>query len=324
MFVSCDLDRGIIILYDKKMNVGYNTDITTWYIVVDATGDDPYVGDAGSGYDQNGCGLRFDNQGIPAGATITSAYLKFTSQLALSTTVVNTYITGEKSVAGAAFSTLANYQGRRGTAVDGADDTNVFIGDQVAWDGIAAWSVDECGADTTSPDISSIIQLIIDQGGWTGESGGNTIVLYWDDHDGRSDTPASRVGYGYSRDSSKAAVLVVTFYCADSEQTIQPCEHDSQVIENAADTNYGSNVNFNLYDAVNAVQRSLLSFDVSSISIPEGRGISHVSMQLYLYNYNGVLDAEKEIQCKMYTPLWVQLMDGRKLKNLMLQKMVCN
>ncbi len=104
-----------------------------------------------------------------------------------SLTTVNAVITGDKELDPATWSTIANYQSRRGTIVGGAND-NYITTAQVSWNDIPAWA-NATVYDT--PDISSIITEIISQPNWNS----GTIALWIDDHAGTS--TAYRGGYSY-------------------------------------------------------------------------------------------------------------------------------
>lgn len=131
-----------------------------------------------------GCGMRFINITIPKGSAIISAVLEFEAGSTESATAVNTYFTGEKIADAPTFSTLANYQTRRGTVVGGATDDNITSA-RVAWDNIEAM-VD--GTNYQSPEIKTVIQEIVDLAGW---ASGNALAIFWDDHEGRSTASAN-------------------------------------------------------------------------------------------------------------------------------------
>jgi len=153
-----------------------------------------------------GGGFRFTSATIPVGATIDTSYAIFKAKTGSSNTTVNSRITGSIETNPATWSTLANYQARRGTVVDGDNDANITTA-QVAFDSIAAWSDN---VDYNSPSINTIVQEIIDTAGW---ASGNSTVIYWDDHAQRSTQSNSiiRVGHSYDNDSSKAAKLHVEY-----------------------------------------------------------------------------------------------------------------
>jgi len=111
-----------------------------------------------------GIGIRFSAVAIPHGATIDSAHLVATSASSFTQDTVNSMIQGEYVDSAAAFSTVANYQGRTRTPT------------AVAWNGIEHWTM---GTQYSSPDISEVIEEIVGRAGWVS---GNNMVLFWDDH----------------------------------------------------------------------------------------------------------------------------------------------
>ncbi len=145
------------------------------------------VGIAGAGtleamasVDRIGSGLRFAGVNIPEGASVTNAYLSFYAinpwglpQIGGSGT--KSKITGELSTSASTFSDLADYQARRGTIVGGANNNNITT-TQVNWDD-ATWTVSGWN---NSPDISSVIQEIVDLGAVT------NLGIFFDDHDNLS------------------------------------------------------------------------------------------------------------------------------------------
>jgi hypothetical protein len=155
---------------------------------------------------KRGGGFRFDNVTVPKGRTIAAAYLRFTSGTSHSETTVNSKITGDKESDAAAFTTLADYQARRGTVVGGANN-NYITSKQVNWNNIAAWTLD---TPYNSPDISEIIQEIVNQAGW---ASGNHLVLFWDDHDDLSTHAANTIRNAdtYDNSTSKCAILHIEY-----------------------------------------------------------------------------------------------------------------
>jgi hypothetical protein len=149
--------------------------------------------------------MRFANIKIPQGATITKAYLIFTTKYTESGTGCNTTITGDKEPDAAAFTNLADYQARRGTAVGGADDTKRTT-TQVNWDGIPGGLAQ--GDQFDSPYITSVIQEIVDQPSWTS---GNHLALFWDDHVGQSTSGGWRGAYSYLGSSNSSPILHIEY-----------------------------------------------------------------------------------------------------------------
>jgi len=119
------------------------------------------------------CYLRWLNITIPQGATITAAHISFYGRGSLSEgTVCNADIDGDDEDNCATYTTCPNLWARPRTTAS------------VAWNGISSWA---SAAWYDSPDIASVIQEIINRGGW---SSGNAIGIFVDGH--RSDVDAKR------------------------------------------------------------------------------------------------------------------------------------
>ena len=140
-------------------------------------------------------GMRFLNITIPQGATILSAYLKLKANLNLAVTTVNTRFEGQNS-----------------------DDTNTFVEDpitdyegrprtvaKVNCNAIPAWVL---GTLYTSFDIKTIIQEIVNRGGWTS---GNSIVIFWNENGSSAKIACFRSGYSYDDSPSDAPTLEITY-----------------------------------------------------------------------------------------------------------------
>jgi hypothetical protein len=164
------------------------------------------VGYNNPGFKFVGGGMRFLNVTIPNAATIDSANITLTCRNASALVTVNSVIHGELAANATAFSTIANYQSRRGTVVGGADNSNITT-NNVTWDNIGAWVVD---TEYTSPDITTVIQEIVNQGGWVS---GNNLVIFWDDHAARGTQNLDRVrtGHSWNNDNAKAPKLDITY-----------------------------------------------------------------------------------------------------------------
>jgi len=114
-------------------------------------------------------GVRFQAVTIDKLEQINSATLQFQSDAGDSATT-NLRIYGELPAdddANAFSSTTDNISDRPLTTA------------YVDWMNIPAWSSSEVGPDTTTPDLTSIIQEIVDRGGW---ANGNDLVLIIFDH----------------------------------------------------------------------------------------------------------------------------------------------
>ncbi len=165
---------------------------TAWAISLTASASAGYYNEANF---KRGIGMRFTNVTIPNGASIVSAYLTFTAEYTRTATTVRSRIRGQDSDNAAAFSTYADYSSRSRTTAE------------VTWDGIPAWTLD---LQYKSPDIKDVIQEIVDRPGW---ASGNALVVFWDDHEGRSDPVGycERRAYTYDSSPIKSPELTVIF-----------------------------------------------------------------------------------------------------------------
>jgi hypothetical protein len=100
-------------------------------------------------------GIRFTGIDIPQGAIITNAYIQFQVD-EVSTIASSLVIRGEDADSAAAFTSARNNVSAR-TSTDAS----------VAWTP-AAWSmVGAAGVDQRTPDLSAIVQEIVNRGGWS-------------------------------------------------------------------------------------------------------------------------------------------------------------
>ena len=118
------------------------------------------VSDTGLGYIEQTVGMRFNDIGVPRGATILEAYLEFTVD-EVSTDPTNLQFVGEAADNANVYSSGAfNISSRPTTAA------------QVAWDAVPQWP--SVGAKHRSPNLALIVQEIIDRSGW---QSGNALAL---------------------------------------------------------------------------------------------------------------------------------------------------
>jgi hypothetical protein len=98
-------------------------------------------------------GLRFPGLAIPAGATITSAYIQFVADESQSGTTNLTVAAQAADDAKTFTSASLDVSSRLRTIAS------------VAWSP-AAWSTGEVGADTRTPDLSAVVQQVVSRPGW--------------------------------------------------------------------------------------------------------------------------------------------------------------
>jgi hypothetical protein len=107
-------------------------------------------------------GIRFNGLTIPAGATITNAYIQFQVDETDSRTT-NLMITGHATDNAPTFTTAnANISSR--------DRTNAVVD----WSLVPWTTVGEAGPDQQTPDITSLVQEIVERPGW---SSGNSLAV---------------------------------------------------------------------------------------------------------------------------------------------------
>ena len=127
----------------------------------------PWEGDTGSSSYQV-IGIRFIDIPIPKGSKVTNAYIQFTSDDSsskLSGVPVNLIINGLLQPDTEDLSSGENFY----------TDRNPKTTAEVAWTNIPAWTSFQATEASKTPDISSIIQEIIDQDDWVP---GNSLMLF--------------------------------------------------------------------------------------------------------------------------------------------------
>jgi hypothetical protein len=187
---------------------------SAWSLTTSATGQP--VGRWSAGGAKQGGGMRFLNINMLKGMNITTAYLTLRANDNYSATTINSVIIGEDVDDAATFSDIANYQGRRGTIVGGANDNNITTA-SVAWNNIGAWTLN---SDYNSPEIKTIVQEINNRAGW---ASGNDMVIFWDDHAaaGTQSDSTVRRGYSYTGSTTYAPKLHIEYSAVAPTVTTQ-------------------------------------------------------------------------------------------------------
>jgi hypothetical protein len=142
-------------------------------------------------------GVRFTNVNIPAGATITSAYLKVTSSgWADSNHLMKVYGIDEDNTA----SLASDPTGRTKTTAAVDWDITTEIDDNTV---------------CTSPDIKTVVQEIVDRGGWSSGNAMGFLIL----DDGSDDL---NYFYDYEDDSTKAPLLEINYISSSFSPSKSP------------------------------------------------------------------------------------------------------
>ncbi|MGY1620128.1 PKD domain-containing protein [Geodermatophilus sp. SYSU D00691] len=133
--------------------------------------------------------LRFTGVSIPAGATITAAWVQFQVD-EVSTAACTVTVRGEAAVNAAAFTTTArSISSRAGTAA------------AVTWTPASWPTAGARGGDQRTPDLAAVVQEIVGQGGW---ASGNALVL-------TVTGTGTRVAESYDGGAARAPVLHVEY-----------------------------------------------------------------------------------------------------------------
>ncbi len=137
-------------------------------------------------------GFRFDGFAIPDGATIVSASLQFTIESSSPSGSPSNRIVGEAADDAPTFVEATNNITNRTTT------SASVIWDYPAWPGLGS------GPAQQSPDLSLIIQEIVDRLGWTS---GNALVLIFEPNSGDD----KRLAWTFDGSAADAAVLDIEY-----------------------------------------------------------------------------------------------------------------
>jgi len=143
-------------------------------------------------------GLRFQDVNIPAGATITSAYIQFRSD-EVNTDAATLLIYAEDSTNAMPFedNSGANISARN--LVDGV----------VNWNPVAWNTAGTVGIDQRTSEIKSLLQKIVNRCNW--EQGNSSVFIIEGTGISRNSTTAKRVGDSFEGSANNAAKLVYTY-----------------------------------------------------------------------------------------------------------------
>jgi hypothetical protein len=131
-------------------------------------------------------GLRFADVTVPQGATIQNAYVAFTAKQSDDKTTKLQVVAEAADNAGAFTDARGNISGRAKTSAT------------VAWNDVPAWQKNE---KYWTPDLSTLIQEIVNRGGWNANSAINIIVT----------GTGEREAWAYDGSASLAPVLYIEY-----------------------------------------------------------------------------------------------------------------
>ncbi|GAA6184201.1 PilC/PilY family type IV pilus protein [Aliiglaciecola sp. NS0011-25] len=163
-------------------------------------------------------GFRFQELNIPQGATITNAYLRFTSAQ-LNTSATTFKIRAERVPDATAFNS---------NSFD--ISTRTLTSNEVDWSSDNSWPL--AGQTISSPDITNVIQEVIDQTTWCGQNDLNVII------EGSSVDSSSNRKIESFEDGSGSGVQLVVAYdsssspgCVRGSSTYQVASNDDNAEE---------------------------------------------------------------------------------------------
>jgi hypothetical protein len=145
--------------------------------------------------------LRFENVALPPKATIKTAYIQFSADTASNVTT-NVTIGAELTPAATPFT----------TAVHDLSNRLSGLGGEVDWLNVPAWAA---GSAQQTPDISAVLQELVNQGGWTSSSPINILIV----------GGGARAARSFDGTPSRAPALVLT-YDASIAAAIPVCSSD--------------------------------------------------------------------------------------------------
>ncbi len=142
-------------------------------------------------------GVRFRNINVPAGVTITNAYIQFTTDETDSGTT-NVVVHGEAA---------PDPQQFQGGDYDISSRPQTAA--SVAWNNVPPWTtVGEQGLDQRTPNLSSIVSELIADPGW---AAGNAMVFIFSAGPGCASSACQRTAESHNGSSSNAPQLVIEY-----------------------------------------------------------------------------------------------------------------
>lgn len=214
-------------------------------------------------------GLRFPGITIPSGAIITNAYVQFTVDETdnSSGTVI---IKAEDTDNGKTFS-----------ATDFDISSRSVMGDSVVWSSIPDWTTaGDAGADQQTPDISTIVQAVIDRAGWSSGNALNLILT----------GTGERTAEAYDGTSSAAPMLVVEYIEPVTETFTINSDYDD-----AEQDVLGASMDLTSSDielTTDGTTVQLIGLRYSGVNIPNGAVITNAYIQFTVDEVNSTGDVD--------------------------------
>lgn len=166
----------------------------------------PYEDDGDPAVDLQIMGLRFVGVSVPRGAVVTNAYLEFevdSVSKAASANPVNVLIQGERTPDASPIENTSRHLENRSVRTTAA----------VLWS-IPAWTA--ANDKYQSPDLSAVVQEIVDQEGW---AAGNALMLFVTD-DPENPSTGLREAESFEGEAAAAPLLVIEVFIPEATEPI--------------------------------------------------------------------------------------------------------
>ena len=209
------------------------------------------------------CGLRFQNVAIPIGSTITKAYIQFTVD---DTRTAYTDLTfwGENN---------ANPTQFTGGATNFDISSRTLTIAKVDWIDVAQWGISgETGYQQQTPDLSTIVQEIVDLGGW---ASGNSMVFIVD---GNGERVARAFKYANANSETSMPLLHIEY--ATSVVNVPVSAYDDDAEERSDGTMYLDSPDL---DILNGSDRGM-GIRFQNIQVPQGVQITRAYIEFVAHN----------------------------------------
>ncbi|MEH6457232.1 MAG: hypothetical protein V7749_12955 [Cocleimonas sp.] len=200
-------------------------------------------------------GLRFYNLGIPDDAEITNAYIQFEVRQATSSDI-------ELFIVADATNDSLRFSGSGNGLISARTASTVSID----WDPPAWNTVNDRGLDQRTPDLTTLVQSMIEIPGWSENNGMSFII------EGRAGNEGNRVAKSYDRGADDAPMLVIEYnsVAPGVDKTRLEVMQDSlrRVLEKAPDNVNVGLMNYGLENLRNSNPEERRMHAVSGVSFP--------------------------------------------------------
>ncbi|TAE53251.1 MAG: DUF839 domain-containing protein, partial [Bacteroidetes bacterium] len=215
-------------------------------------------------------GMRFTNVTLPAGAVVTNAYIQFTvDAIAKNTDPANLIVKAENAASPAAFNPNAPFN----------ISSRSYLGDSVLWTIPAgSWTAaGQAGPDQRTPDLSALVQTLVDQGGWVSGSSmvftvRGTGLREAEAHDG-SPSQAAKLVVNFAPVSSS------TFQIATPEDDLEEYLPGANQTKTPGSFDVGSSDLELGCESANNVDPQLVGMRFTNVALPAGAVITNAYIQ---------------------------------------------